>query len=100
VPLEGEGEGVGLVEEPELLGVPVEAERGSFSTVTYTVLVTVTAGGDGIGGLELDSERVGWAGLGMDEDGTLLGDMEGGTEEGKAGMLEFPGEVLSVGITV
>ena len=57
--MEGEGEGVGLVEGPELLGVPVEVERGSFSTVTYTVLVTVTAEGDGIGGLELDSERVG-----------------------------------------
>ena len=38
--------------------------------------------------------------MGIDEDGTLLGDMEGGTEEGKAGMLELPGEVLSVGITV
>jgi len=54
------GEGIGVAVELERLGIPVGMGRGALvNTVTKTVLVTVTRGMEGIGGLELEGEGVG-----------------------------------------
>ena len=55
----GLGEGIGVAVELEGLGIPVKVGRSLLNTVTNTVLVTVTRGMEGIGGLELKSEGVG-----------------------------------------
>ena len=53
------GEGIGVAVELERLGIPVKVGRSLLNTVTNTVLVTVTRGMEGIGGLELKGEGVG-----------------------------------------